>query len=329
MPFRDECGVFGLSPRAEGGRQACLNGNLTNRETLRICTTGGDRRVTALVIAHPGHELRVYGWVAQTLPRVYVMTNGSGGSGQPRLASTERLLASLGVVRYEAVAVYSDKQLYELVMRADPAPFIAMAESLAQSFAEGDVEVVAGDATEGFNPSHDLCRALVNAAVALASHRTGRAIANYEFSLTEWDLEGIAFHDSRCIHHRLDDDLLRRKLEAATAYGELRGEVELALQKRGGEYFRVECMRSAQEFGPPVAPSERPYYEEVGEARVRQGIYDQVLRFADHISPVLAGLHVYTKCVADGMTIAKALASCDSPENKSGSLARTASVMAR
>lgn len=30
----------------------------------------------ALVVAHPGHELRVYGWLEQARPRVFVLTDG-------------------------------------------------------------------------------------------------------------------------------------------------------------------------------------------------------------------------------------------------------------
>jgi hypothetical protein len=47
---------------------------------------------SALIIAHPGHEIRVHGWLERAKPVVYVLTDGSGRSGQSRLASTARLL---------------------------------------------------------------------------------------------------------------------------------------------------------------------------------------------------------------------------------------------
>src|ERR671917_288531 len=52
----------------------------------------------ALVVAHPGHELCVYGWLEQARPRVFVLTDGSGRSGIPRLQSTTKILARHGAI---------------------------------------------------------------------------------------------------------------------------------------------------------------------------------------------------------------------------------------
>src|SRR5260221_8686768 len=46
----------------------------------------------ALIIAHPGHELRVHRWLEKTRPLVLVLTDGSGRTAQSRLASTTRIL---------------------------------------------------------------------------------------------------------------------------------------------------------------------------------------------------------------------------------------------
>ena len=49
---------------------------------------GGEiRKRCALVVAHPGHELRVYGWLALRKPDVYILTDGSGHTGNSRLDS--------------------------------------------------------------------------------------------------------------------------------------------------------------------------------------------------------------------------------------------------
>ena len=61
---------------------------------------------------------------------------------------------------------------------------MGIVDELAASFARNGIDFVAGDATEGFNPTHDICRALVNAAVAIAERVNRRIIANYEFCLT-------------------------------------------------------------------------------------------------------------------------------------------------
>ena len=51
---------------------------------------------TALIIGHPGHELRVFHWLEITRPAVFVITDGSGRSGRSRLPSTTRILDQVG-----------------------------------------------------------------------------------------------------------------------------------------------------------------------------------------------------------------------------------------
>jgi hypothetical protein len=50
----------------------------------------------ALVTAHPGHELCLYGWLKRARPCVFIFTDGSGSTGEPRLELTTKLLARTG-----------------------------------------------------------------------------------------------------------------------------------------------------------------------------------------------------------------------------------------
>ena len=50
----------------------------------------------ALVVAHPGHELRVHHWLERTAPVVCVLTDGSGANGRSRIGSTLGLLRLAG-----------------------------------------------------------------------------------------------------------------------------------------------------------------------------------------------------------------------------------------
>ena len=52
-----------------------------------------------LVVAHPGHELRVYGWMMQARPVVHVLTDGSGADGESRIGSTTALRPDVGATR--------------------------------------------------------------------------------------------------------------------------------------------------------------------------------------------------------------------------------------
>src|SRR5712692_2473566 len=169
----------------------------------------------ALVVGHPGHELRVFGWMSQNKPEV-------------------------------------------------------------------------------FNPTHDLCRSLVNAAVLMAERATGKTIANYEFYLSEWEQNREEPHGGRCLHLRLDDELLRDKLNSAEDYIELRSEVRKGIAQRGREYFRTECLRKITGPLSPCQDSGKALYETWGEQRVAKGKYESVIRFQDHILPIMGAIREHS-----------------------------------
>jgi len=249
----------------------------------------------ALVIGHPGHELRVFGWVAEHRPRVYVLTDGSGRSGISRLPSTARLLAALGAEPGEVFGALSDAELYRALLAGDSTLFLGLLDRLADSFLRHRIDFVVGDAREGYNPAHDLCRALLDAAVRMVQG-AGGAPANYEIRLTERRQARAELHDQDCWHLSLDDALLQRKLQAAHDYVEMRDEVRDALALCGEEYFRLECLRRVRQPVPPAALEARPFYETWGEQRVAAGDYASVIRWREHMLPVLEALFEHAAC---------------------------------
>ena len=85
----------------------------------------------------------------------------------------------------------SDGDIYHAILEPKITLFCSIVDRLADSLAEHGIDFVAADAAEGFNPTHDICRQIANAAIYRAQMMTGRTIANYEFLLTEWDLNGL------------------------------------------------------------------------------------------------------------------------------------------
>src|SRR5258708_2726174 len=244
-------------------------------------------RRPALVVGHPGHELKVFGWMSEHRPLVHVLTDGSGRHGISRLPSTARLIGKAGAKSGEVFGPVSDAAMYRALLGKNTPFFLDILNAIAASLIQHDIDFVAGDASEGFNPPHDICRVLVNGAVALAERASDRAILNYEFCLTEWQQHCQERHDSQCMHQRLQDGLLRQKLDAAEGYVEMRDEVRQAIAQRGEEYFRIECLR---EVSAPFAQDHglaKPYYEIWGEQRVAQGEYGSVIRFKEHMLPVM------------------------------------------
>ena len=263
-----------------------------------------------LVIGHPGHELRVFGWIEATRPQVFVLTDGSGSSGLARTNSTDRLLKSLGATRGSIYARFSDVFLYQSIMDHKFSVFTALADELASAMARHNVQVVAGDAAEGYNPVHDACRMLIDTAVFMAQG-TSQLIDNYEFTLVGPPDECPA--DVRSAAHwlRLPDDVFERKLSAARNYPELATEVEATLtdyssptslmspdlvarsgmfrDSANGNSFRLECLRPAgSNVGNKI--EERPFYEIYGEQKVAAGQFKRVLRYREHMVPLAEAL---------------------------------------
>ncbi len=238
---------------------------------------------TALVVAHPGHELRVYHWMEKHHPLYCCLTDGSGGGATSRLSSTTRLLHAAGASVGPIYGRYPDTLVYRLLLDGRVDVFVTLAEELAAALATANVDCVAGDAVEGFNPTHDVCRLIIDGAVQLLRRWTGRAVRNYEFLL-----DGPPdVHCPGSVVVRLDEAALERKLAAAGDYTEMRDEVEAALGRYGRQAFATECLRPAATTSPTSRfEQELPDYERYGEQRVKDGRYSEIIRYHDHVRPV-------------------------------------------
>jgi hypothetical protein len=264
----------------------------------------------ALIIAHPGHELCVYGWLETTRPLVFVLTDGAGRSGVSRLNSTTKILSGTGAAPGSIYGRFTDLEIYKAILNRDLHLFEELVSELAQALVTRGIEEVSGEAIEGYNPVHDTWRLVVDAAVQLAGRSGNRPIINREFLLFarhQVDLEPPRAGDLTLL---LDDEQLERKLAAAVAYPELQSEVDAMLNKRvlerlrefpdlsayfsdvvtrtmGKEAYRVECQRLSGGLGRlNGATDEVPFYERYGEKLVAAGVYDRAITYREHIMPL-------------------------------------------
>ena len=247
-------------------------------------------RRALLVVAHPGHELRVHGWLELVRPQVWVLTDGSGHGEQGRLASTARLLARAGAARGPLYGRFSDRDAYALMMRGDVAAAGELVTVLADTLLSQRIDYVVGDACEGFNPVHDLCRLVIDAAVVTAARRGGRPVDDFEFALDG----GPAWQGSgEELSWQLDEEALARKLAAARDYPELADEVKRAVAVFGEQAFARERLFRVEPFATLDSRFEgRPAYERHGEARVEAGLYTRVLRHRAHFAPLAEAVAV-------------------------------------
>jgi hypothetical protein len=241
----------------------------------------------ALVVAHPGHELRVHGWLELTRPTVFVLTDGSGRACTSRLPWTRRILARAGAVPAPPFGPLSDLELYAALLRGDRGLFLALAEELAAALEAADVDYVAADAAEGHNPAHDLCRAVTDAATALLRRR-GRHLLSFDFALDGPPRGALNWPQGGSIELTLDETTLARKWATAAAYPPLAGEVVRALDRFGARAFRHEHLRLVSPAGASLPAF--PFYESHGARRVAAGHYRQVVRYCDHVLPLVEAL---------------------------------------
>jgi hypothetical protein len=246
---------------------------------------------SAIIVAHPGHELRVFHWMERARPLYCCLTEGSGGAASSRMPSTDVVLARIGAPSGPLYGRYADKEIYRLLLAGSVDVFVGLVDELADAFAAAGIDEVVGDAIEGFNPSHDICRFVIDGAVALAMRRTGRPIANRDFVLDAGPDTCPEAVRAATVWLHLDDAALDRKIDAAMQYPELRPEVEAALERFGRGAFAVECLRPATTgLMLDRFRSEVPAYERYGELRVRDGRYDEIIRYRQHVLPVRAAI---------------------------------------
>jgi hypothetical protein len=185
----------------------------------------------------------------------------------------------------------SDRDIYTAIVEGDLDLFRHLADELRDTFVAHEAACVVGDSVEGYNPSHDVCRLIINAAVRMANRRLKTPIATYDFVLVGAPDAIPEALRGNTVRVCLDDDALARKLESANGYPELAGEVAAALEQFGTAPFRHEFLRPVDlENRLGWQPDEVPFYERYGEKRVAEGVYTRVLRFREHVVPVAEAL---------------------------------------
>jgi hypothetical protein len=133
-----------------------------------------------LVIAHPGHERNVGGWIEAAQPTVCVLTDGSSDAASP-LAVSAQFIAHAGARRGPIFGSLSDGAFEDALRRGQVARFATLASELASLVVRRRIALVVGDAADGGTPGHAICRVIVDTAVALAA-RSGQAAANLEIA---------------------------------------------------------------------------------------------------------------------------------------------------
>lgn len=221
-----------------------------------------------LLVAHPGHELQLFGWLEACRPLVCILSDGSGSAAAPRIEYSRRLVEGAGGSPGPVFGWMSDQAWYRAILAGDAAPFLQAAELVAQAAGPG-ARVVA-DPVEGYNPLHDLCSAVADR-VATLVHGTRDSYPLIQAP------PGVRLE-------RLPPDVQRRKAEAVAAYAPL-AEEAARMMRVHPDALASEGLADASHPWP-ADPGTAPEYERIGAERSSAGVYADVITYARHVRPL-------------------------------------------
>jgi hypothetical protein len=236
-------------------------------------------RRTALVVAHPGHELLVHGWLEQARPLVFVLSAGVGDNSGPAIAITSRIVKRAGARASCFFGRYTDRGLHNSLFLREADRFNAVVQELADAFVNESIDFVAGDAAEGLDPIHDLCRVLIDAAVGIASSvRPG--LKNYEFPLL-----GNRGACSSTLHQTVAGEAWIRKFASCQAYAAPIDEVRRQIVNDGIDSLRQESLRPAMPWA--IQNRRNVLYTRAENGRI------PAIHFREHFLPLAGSIHEF------------------------------------
>lgn len=241
-----------------------------------------------LLIAQPGHELKILGWLKTYLPDVVILTQGEGSTGSARLDQSLLLIHELGLrIRTDCLPPLSDQEVYRSILMQQGALLLNnWFKTLYTFIKEEHITALVADSAEGYNPIQDLCRVLANQLTARLCQE-GYEILNLEFPLLEHP-QHAKHNNAPKIEIHLSPEQLRNKIDLARQYGagdqRLAEKIEMGFARFGEEAFKIESFYPAQmtDYEKNKLPDLKPNFEIIGEERKQEGVYQAVIT-AEHL----------------------------------------------
>jgi hypothetical protein len=229
-----------------------------------------------LIVAHPGHELLLHGWISRNKPVVHVLTDGAEHSSA-RLGRTAELLRSLGARPGTIFGRLSDREAYAMILERNTPLLLTLVAELAAQLERDQPAIIVGDAAEGYNPVHDLCRVIAGAAIAMA----GVSTKQYEYAVVNHPHSS----DTAAIAIDLDEAEYAAKMESARGQAAALTDVDALLSRHGADAYRREALSRVVDW-TAMDGDEPPLYERYGEERVAARRYTKVIRRREHMLPL-------------------------------------------
>ena len=225
-----------------------------------------------LIVAHPGHELRLFNWMERERPLVFILSDGSGGAQSSRLDYSISAIRGAGATLIEGSGQRSDREWYARILAGDVSAFMQAADAIASAAPAQHAPLVVSDAADGYNPVHDLCQAIGSAVVT----RIARDARPPKFLVSPATAEAIG---TESIEWKLEDEAALRKHQAVSAYYPLAEEVARLLDEAPNVLNTERLL--VPTFDWP--DNWNPEWERFGRKRVNEGRFAAPITYRDHV----------------------------------------------
>ncbi|MER9458019.1 hypothetical protein NLY43_01735 [Mesorhizobium sp. C416B] len=234
----------------------------------------GEKLENVLILAHPGHELRIHHWLEIAKPRVYLLTDGSGGKETSRTRYSRDLVEAAGATRGAVFGEIPDGAWYEALLAGNHDFLIDVFSRVRADLTTAKSVQIVSDAVDGYNPIHDLAFAFGQALC-----RGLRKTAQVGKQLCSAAVPNVAGRVESAI--QLSPAARARKIAAVENYSPLADEARRILERDPQCFDRENLM--SQDFD--WNSSWTPEWERIGKQRVADGRYRQCITYRDNVQP--------------------------------------------
>lgn len=187
----------------------------------------------ALSIAHPGHELRLHGFLEQAKPFVWILTDGSERTGNDMMWSSincidkatkqgktnfapqDKSMYKIFKMDFPGSAQENfhvkDSQIYSEVFNGKIDFFKKYITGMVNNLIKYKIDFLVSDASEDYHLTHEVVRMISEIAIIKVGEQTGKEIRLYDFPLSKPHNDLLS---DDCIHIQLDEEAVERKIDA-------------------------------------------------------------------------------------------------------------------
>ncbi|MBL4616499.1 MAG: hypothetical protein JKY46_02305 [Robiginitomaculum sp.] len=242
---------------------------------------------TIAIFAHPGHELRCFGFLQHLSAKILYLSDASASTGQQRLQQSGDLLQDYGLQTLDSTMAIPDIEIYLALMSKDQTWLSYFYHKLRFILQKEQPSLIITDAAEGYNPVHDLCHFLTLAAV-----RANKLPVKIMVTpLTEHPHELDGHEITNCMVLDMNHKQSQIKTSAMNAYAKTAGG-QLANEAKAMEAEFGTAVNTREILRPPISLSDyfnryskhKPHFEHYGEQRVQSKKYKEILRLHPHLA---------------------------------------------